>query len=384
MSTNLLETLQSLVTPDLLQKASSLVGEDPASTQRAIGGIFPTLLAGITSKFSSGSGIGQLLGMLPDPATSSNLLSNAASAFGGGATSNSLADQGQGLLRTIFGDRINAVTDLIGAHSGIKGSSALSLLSLAAPLVMGVLGKASQGLGASGLASLLHSQAGSLARFAPAGLASALGIGNLSNLGGVGNPVVAQRVTDVPEVRSGTPKWLWPLLIALAVLLGVFAYLHGCSEKVREGFASISLPNGTKLELPTGSLNYQLATFLADKNDTNVPRTFVFDHLNFDSATATLTAESNQTVTDLSTILKAYPDASVRLDGYTDSTGDPGANRMLSQSRADAVKTLLTQDGIDGGRIATSGNGEDKPIASNDTEDGRAKNRRTELTVIQK
>ena len=74
----------------------------------------------------------------------------------------------------------------------------------------------------------------------------------------------------------------------------------------------------------------------------------------------------------------------VKSKGHTDSTGDPESNKTLSLDRAEAVKALLVAGGIDARRIDTAGWGQEKPIASNDTEDGKAKNRRTELTVVKK
>ena len=91
-----------------------------------------------------------------------------------------------------------------------------------------------------------------------------------------------------------------------------------------------------------------------------------------------------QTVTDLIAILKCYPTMTIQLEGHTDSTGDPEANKKLSVDRAEAVKGLLVAGGVDGSRITTAGWGQEKPIASNDTEEGKAKNRRTELIVVKK
>ena len=83
-------------------------------------------------------------------------------------------------------------------------------------------------------------------------------------------------------------------------------------------------------------------------------------------------------------ILKAYPAVAVRLEGHTDNTGDAAANKKLSLDRAVVVKEIMITGGIADGRIGTDGYGEEKPIASNQTEEGRAKNRRTELIVAKR
>jgi outer membrane protein OmpA-like peptidoglycan-associated protein len=130
-----------------------------------------------------------------------------------------------------------------------------------------------------------------------------------------------------------------------------------------------------------GSFNFKLANFLLRGAPSDLPKQFVFDHLNFDTATTQLTPGSNTTVANLTQIMKCYPNMMVQLEGFTDNTGDPDSNMKLSSARADAVRNMLMQGGIDGARITTGGYGQERPIASNDTEDGRAKNRRTELVV---
>ena len=117
-------------------------------------------------------------------------------------------------------------------------------------------------------------------------------------------------------------------------------------------------------------------------SDSELPKDIVFDHLNFDSATTRLTPESDPTVANLTSIMKCYPAMRVRLEGYTDNTGDSAANKQLSLDRANTIQALLIQGGIDPARISTDGWGDEKPVASNDTEEGRAKNRRTELVVL--
>jgi outer membrane protein OmpA-like peptidoglycan-associated protein len=148
--------------------------------------------------------------------------------------------------------------------------------------------------------------------------------------------------------------------------------------------ASITLPCGTVLSVQEGTFNYNLANFMLKGSDSELPKTFVFDHLNFDSATTRLTPESHATMTDLIAIMRCYPTMQVELDGHTDNTGDATANKQLSVDRANVVRDMLTQAGIDSSRIITQGFGADKPIGSNDTEEGKARNRRTELVVIKK
>ena len=84
----------------------------------------------------------------------------------------------------------------------------------------------------------------------------------------------------------------------------------------------------------------------------------------------------------LAVVLKQYPNSTILLEGHTDSTGSASYNQKLSQSRADAVmKVLINEFGIAKQRITTTGMGESQPIATNDTAEGRAQNRRVEAIV---
>lgn len=80
--------------------------------------------------------------------------------------------------------------------------------------------------------------------------------------------------------------------------------------------------------------------------------------------------------------LQSCPDARVEIGGHTDAQGGDAANQALSESRAQAIRTYVLDAGIDGGRVTAVGYGEADPIASNDTEEGRARNRRIEFTVL--
>jgi outer membrane protein OmpA-like peptidoglycan-associated protein len=137
------------------------------------------------------------------------------------------------------------------------------------------------------------------------------------------------------------------------------------------------------LSLPEGSATYNVQQWLANGTDPT-PRRFVFDNLNFETGTANLTGDSAATVNSLVAILKAYPSASIRIEGHTDNTGDPAANRNLSLDRANAVKQMMVNAGITPARVGAEGFGQDHPIASNDTDAGRAQNRRTELVVAKR
>jgi len=86
-------------------------------------------------------------------------------------------------------------------------------------------------------------------------------------------------------------------------------------------------------------------------------------------------------INDLVQVMKDYPDLNVVIEGHTDNIGTAAYNKKLSQRRAEAVKQYMVEKGIDANRITAIGFGFDRPIASNDTEEGRQKNRRVEAAV---
>ena len=101
----------------------------------------------------------------------------------------------------------------------------------------------------------------------------------------------------------------------------------------------------------------------------------------FDTARSELKAGAFSTVDRLATFLRENPERRVAIEGHTDSVGSDSANLSLSQRRADAVRAALTSRGIDGTRITAQGMGEAVPVASNDTAEGRQRNRRVEVII---
>ena len=84
---------------------------------------------------------------------------------------------------------------------------------------------------------------------------------------------------------------------------------------------------------------------------------------------------------NLKNVMARYPEITVTVTGHTDNVGKPASNQTLSQKRADNIKKMLVAKGIDENRIRAIGKGDKEPIASNKTAEGRAKNRRIEITI---
>ena len=103
--------------------------------------------------------------------------------------------------------------------------------------------------------------------------------------------------------------------------------------------------------------------------------------INFETDGFTLTAGTEQMLTQVADRLKACPDSRVAVNGYTDNTGNDAINIPLSGNRAKSVADFLVSQGVAGDHVTSQGLGSANPIASNDTPDGRAQNRRVEITV---
>jgi len=113
-------------------------------------------------------------------------------------------------------------------------------------------------------------------------------------------------------------------------------------------------------------------------------QTIVLQNVNFEFNKSTLTADSKTVLDGVAAGLKSDPDMRVELAGHTDSKGSDAYNKKLSQSRADSVKAYLVSQGVASTRLVAKGYGEVAPVASNDTDDGRAQNRRVEFRVLSK
>lgn len=119
----------------------------------------------------------------------------------------------------------------------------------------------------------------------------------------------------------------------------------------------------------------------ATRTDEGIKFTLASDVL-FPSNSSYLTDGAKVELTKLSKILKQDNSKRIRVDGHTDATGEEKYNVWLSEKRAASVKKFLEDSGISGSRISTKGLGPSKPVADNKTADGRQKNRRVEVIIL--
>jgi hypothetical protein len=188
---------------------------------------------------SSGSGATQLVDLITH-GDYGNVLNNLSGLLNEGNTAERMMISGRNILSLVFAGKLPAVSELITSSSGIKNTSASSLLSLAAPVVLGVVARAraAQRLNAVGLTTLLLGQKEGIARLAPAGLASILGLTNGTKLGearaDMATGMVPTGGSQAPWEQRGKgssrPPW-WALLLGV-VALSVVYWLWGQGTEV--------------------------------------------------------------------------------------------------------------------------------------------------------
>ncbi|WP_043531278.1 OmpA family protein [Litchfieldella xinjiangensis] len=141
---------------------------------------------------------------------------------------------------------------------------------------------------------------------------------------------------------------------------GIGAYMDRQEQQLRERM------QGTGIEVDRQG----------DEIVLNMPSSVTFG---FDSSELTPSARS--ALNDVAMVLTEYPETTVNIAGHTDSTGAADYNQRLSERRAETVGTYLMQNGVQRQRLSMRGYGFSQPVASNDTEQGRAQNRRVEITL---
>lgn len=111
-------------------------------------------------------------------------------------------------------------------------------------------------------------------------------------------------------------------------------------------------------------------------------KTFVLDDVNYETGKAELTPESFPVLDELVAYLNRREEERIEIGGHTDNVGKAASNIILSMDRAKSVMAYLITKGIDSNRLTAKGYGMSEPIVSNDTKEGKAMNRRTEVKIL--
>lgn len=201
---------------------------------------------------------------------------------------------------------------------------------------------------------------------------------------------------------GGMGKWL-PWILAIGAGLIGLSMLKGCNKPAEpaaeapvveqaapaaEAAPAVEATPAAEVAAPAAvatMLEGKLETFIKGSDPVSKDVWFTMDGITFDTAKATIKAESDVQLSHIADIMKANPAVSIKVGGYTDNTGDTNANLLLSGERAAAVKAALEAKGVEAARLASEGYGQDHPVcAANDTDACKAQNRRVDVNVTAK
>lgn len=400
MSLNVIDLIKGQLGPALVSQTAAQFGESESGISKAIGGLLPAVVGGLANNSDNPKVLDAITN-----ASSSGILGNLL----GESSNNSVISN---LLSTIFGDKLSGLVNSIATFAGISNNSSSSLLNLVTGATVGSIGKyaADNNLGQSGISSLLNDQKGIVSSLLPAGLSLAsLNIGDWAkgykfdnDNDAIKTPAAEEPKVDV--TRSTTPtetytqgnnegggsiwKWLLPLLLLIAAAYFIWKQ---CEKKNTTTTTSTTVTtdstatitpsdttvttvtkvdenidlNGTALKGYKGGMEDQMIAFLksdgyknAANDDALKDKWYDFDHVNFKIGSADqLEAGSEGQLQNLVAILKAFPEAKIKIGGYTDKTGDEAKNLKLSADRANYIKAWLGKQGVGTQVIAADGYG---------------------------
>lgn len=335
MSTNLLALAQNALGSDFANISGQFLGESTASTQSALTSLLPVVLGGIVQKAQTNAGLTQLMALLDRPDLNTAYLDNVGGLLdAGGQGMNSLIQLGTStVLPALFGDKTGGLANALAGMTGIKTSSATSLLAMVAPLLLGFIRKyaAQNNLSGGSLAALLKGQGQYLSGALDERLTGALGftsptafLGGLgSTLGSGARAASSTAAAATTPSNSGLMRWL-PWLIAIAAIFIVWNIF------VRRPETPEATP--TPAEAPSASAPAPVTTAFPYK-------------VYFDTGSAVLNAEASASLRAAAEAIKKDA-VKVTITGYTDKTGDMASNEALAKTRALAVRDALRAAGI--------------------------------------
>jgi len=160
-------------------------------------------------------------------------------------------------------------------------------------------------------------------------------------------------------------------------------------EFIRQGKAGIYTYSSNVLQAVTETFNPETLSFEFEVNNsgpyillTDRPIVITLTNIHFDKGKATIRKDAEKNLFEMVDMLKMYPEIQMEIAGHTDSTGTDKINMELSLERAQSIKNFIAKNGIAADRLKVRGYGSQYPVAANDTEENRQKNRRTEFIIL--
>ncbi len=415
MGINLIDFVKSQIGHTVTTKVAGLLGEKEAVMQKALDILLPSVLGGMVNQATTSSGADNLLNIINQGGYNGNLFNSLDSQFGNGTEAQGLMKKGSQFIHTLFGNKVSDIAQWVASNTGIRTGSATNLLYLAAPILLSAVSRnIDNNPTASSLVSLLGSQIPILKNAIPATLLPILGLTQLK-LDSLTSQKPQKSMSDIPKPLSATDekplfKRLFPWIALLAAALIGLYFLRiyktplpdvPTTTPIALDSSKTELPslpittttavstekvlklNNSVLKMTAGSFLDLLYTTIIDAN-ADLSKSIILDKVNFAKYKTDFTDSSKTQLDDLAKILDAFPNVEIKINGYTDSRGNASENKELSRGRAASVKLYLASKGITRERLTSEGFGQTDAIDDNDTEAGRAKNRRIEAVITKK
>ncbi|MGV0829672.1 DUF937 domain-containing protein [Empedobacter brevis] len=423
---NIIELVKGYITPDLISKTSSELGESDSGISKAINAFIPIILGGVLEKKNSTTGLFHTIKTFGASRGLANI-----------STEQQTPDTIKELIQVIFGSNAQPIISKIAEYAGISTASSSKLFDLTALTTFGSIGKEAEfnHVSESDFFSSLGGIKDKIVGLIPAGLGlGSLGLGTMFNDAheitetiDVAKDHITETVTETRKVVDVEPeekpyvapvdayaethhnnnggggfwKWIIPLIILALAAFFLLKYCKGKDEKTvvteeteivvdsltepRE-ISTIDL-DGIALKGYANGLEDQIIKFIKAPEfatmteDQLKEKWFNFDNVNFVfGKTDQLEAGSEIQLDNIAAILKKYPTAKIKLGAYSDKKGDDAKNKEISQQRADFLKAELTKRGVGAQVAGAEGYGEEfAKVPETASDEERASDRKMSL-----
>jgi OmpA-OmpF porin, OOP family len=441
MSTfNLLDMAKSYFSNELVNKASAHLGESEGSISKAISAVLPSIIGGIADKSTDGvDGAGIVAKMAADQHQGGIL--DSINGFLHPDTSNDMLGKSSSIISGLFGNggTSNMLTTLISSFAGVKGSSVGTIMSMAAPMLLGLVGKhsAENNLTPSAMSSMLGEQKKSAMSMLPAGFSLSSITGGASNIASSAASAATGAVGDLAgKAGGGLGKILLPAILLCGLVAGIWWFTkNGCNKGTTtptstettntdatnttagttttvtppvveapkatvgaDGLVSYDLGALGDLDLPGGVKLTGVNANGFENTLVNFIKTGTIDTINkganwfnlhdvqfVSGKTTYATPKAMVQIKNVAAILKAYPNVKIKMGGNTDVSGNAAANVALSQSRAAQVMKDIIASGATAAQIVEAkGYGSEFATAKAGDKAGMAADRKTTAKVASK
>ncbi len=425
---NLFDNLTTVFSSEILSLIAAYIDEPIEKTSKAVDGLVYTIVGGLMKRTTSEIGVNQLYNHIQKGRYDGAPLDNLATVLRDPALSNTLITQGNDVISHLLPAMKSSIGSMISGYTGIRNSSALSLLGLTTTIVLQVLGKQvkDQKLDADGLAATLFAEREAFVNIVPeefmprlvervglqqivSGLAAPARRTAVESPGRTvttaTRPAISYDPVDESDNDNGVlTKWGVGALITVALAFGGY-YLYQNTQKYSNGeqeatdvttvtndtiqadtvTRSLAVPKeqaaktvpksvsvttvasttGLAAATPSSNLTLQMTPYLGNAA---LPkgRVFPLSGVAFLPGSMSMTAGSQTAINELATILRTYPQLQVQIVGYAnDAQGGGFTNKSLSFKRVNQIKQQLMTAGINFLRIDAIGRG--SGVAKNDT-----------------